>query len=84
MAVELPTQILVYAVAVLIVFRFGLIPLAFAIFTINMMANLPYTADFSAWYMPTFVLALLSVVTIAAWGFYHSLGGEPLWKVEEE
>jgi hypothetical protein len=65
------------------VFRFGLIPLAFAIFTINMLANLPYTADFSAWYMPTSVLALLSVVAIAGWGFYHSLGGEPLWTVEE-
>jgi hypothetical protein len=83
-AVELPTQILVYAIAVLIVFRFGLIPLAFAIFTINMLANLPYTADFSAWYMPTSVLALFSVVAIAGWGFYHSLGGEPLWTVEEE
>jgi serine/threonine-protein kinase len=82
MAVELPTEILVYAVAVIIVFRFGLIPLAFAIFTINMLANVPFTADFSAWYMPTSVLALLSVVAIAAWGFYHSLGGEPLWRPE--
>ena len=49
-AIELPTEILVYAIAVLIVFRFGLIPLAVAIFTINMIANLPLTSDFSAWY----------------------------------
>jgi hypothetical protein len=82
MAVELPTEILVYAIAVFIVFRFGLIPLAFAIFTINMLANVPLTADFSAWYMPASVLALLSVAAIAAWGFYHSLGGEPLWRPE--
>jgi hypothetical protein len=27
---------------------------------------------------------LLSVVALAGWGFYHSLGGEPLWAVEEE
>jgi len=83
-AVELPAQILVYAIAVLIVYRFGLIPLACAIFTINMLGNVPFTADLSAWYMPTSVLALLSVVALAAWGFYHSLGGEQLWRPEIE
>lgn len=82
--VELPLWILVYAIAVLIVYRFGLIPLACAIFTVNMLSNVPFTADFSAWYMSTFVLALLSVVALAGWGFYHSLGGEPLWRPEME
>ena len=28
--------------------------------------------------------ALGCVVAIAAWGFYHSLGGQPLWKAEAE
>jgi len=82
--VEVPTQILVYAIAVLIVYRFGLVPLACAIFTINMLANVPFTADLSAWYMATSVLALLSVVALAGWGFYQSLGGEPLWRPEME
>lgn len=82
--VELPTEILVYAIAVLIVFRFGLIPLAVAIFTIDMLGNVPFTADLSSWYFSTTILTLLSVVAIAAWGFYHSLGGEPVWKFEEE
>ena len=81
---ELPTQIVVYAVAVLIVFRFGLIPLAVAIFTINMAANIPFTNDFSAWYMGNSALALLSVIALAAWGFYYSLGEQPLWKMEVE
>jgi serine/threonine protein kinase len=82
--VELPTQILVYAIAVLIVIRFGLVPLAVAIFTIDMLANVPFSADFSSWYMTTSILALVSVVAIAGWGFYHSLGGQPLFKVEME
>jgi serine/threonine-protein kinase len=82
--VELPMWILIYAIAVLIVYRFGLIPLACAIFTIDMLSNVPFTADFSAWYMSTFALTLLSVVTLAGWGFYHSLGGEPLWRPEIE
>jgi serine/threonine-protein kinase len=83
-AIELPAQIIVYAIAVMIVYRFGLIPLAGAIFTIDMMANLPISSDLSAWYMPTTILAVLSVVALAVWGFYHSLGGEPLWRPELE
>jgi hypothetical protein len=27
---------------------------------------------------------MLSVVVLAVWGFYHSLGGQPLWKMEME
>jgi serine/threonine-protein kinase len=83
-AVELPTEILVYAIAVLIVFRFGLVPLAGAIFTVDLLGNVPFTADFSAWYMTTSVLTLLSVVALASWGFYYSLGGEPIWRPEIE
>jgi serine/threonine-protein kinase len=84
MAVEIPAQILVYAIAVLIVLRFGFVPLACAVFTINLMANVPFSSDLSAWYMPTSILALLSVVALAGWGFYHSLGGEPIWRPEIE
>ncbi len=83
-SVEIPAFLLVYAVLVLIIFRFGLVPLAVAAFTIDMLANVPFTADFSSWYAPATLLALLSVVVLAAWGFYHSLGGQPLWKVEME
>jgi serine/threonine protein kinase len=82
--VELPAQILIYAVAVLIVYRFGLVPLAIAIFTVNMLGNVPATSDLTAWYAPGCILALLSVVALAGWGFYHSLGGEPLWRTEIE
>jgi serine/threonine-protein kinase len=83
-AIELPTQIVAYAIALLIVYRFGLVPLACAIFTINMLGNVPLTTDLSAWYFTDSVLALLSIVALAAWGFYHSLGGEPVWRPEIE
>jgi serine/threonine-protein kinase len=83
-AIELPSEVLVYAIALLIVIRFGLIPLACAIFTIDMAISIPFSADLSTWYMPTSITALLSVVAIAGWGFYHSLGGQQLWKMEEE
>jgi hypothetical protein len=78
-SVEVPSEALVYIVAVLIVVRFGLIPLACAVFTVDLIANVPFTADFSAWYAGTPILVLLSVVALAGWGFYNSLGGQPLW-----
>jgi hypothetical protein len=49
-----------------------------------MLSNVPFTTDFSAWYASTAILALLSILVLAGWGFYHSLGGEPLWRPEIE
>ncbi len=83
-AVEVPMSVLVYAIAVIVVFRFGLVALACGLFTVDMLGNVPFSADFSTWYMSTSLLALLTVVAIAGWGFYHSLGGEPLWKPEAD
>jgi serine/threonine protein kinase len=82
LAVEIPAHIVVFAIAVLIVYRFGLVPLAVAMFTADMLGNVPFSSDFSAWYMSTSIFALLSVVALTAWGFYHSLGGEPFWREE--
>ena len=80
LSVELPAAILIYTIAVIIVARFGLVPLASAVFTVGLLANVPFTADFSAWYASTSIVMLLSVVALAGFGFYNSLGGEPLWK----
>ena len=82
--IELPTLILVYSIAVLIVLRFGLIPLAVAIFTVDMTMGLPWSGDVSAWYMSNSLVALFSVVVLAAWGFYHSLGAQAVWKLDVE
>lgn len=83
-AVDIPTIFLIYAVLVLIVLRFGLVPLAVGAFTVDMFGNVPFTADFSAWYATTTVMALLIVVALASWGFYHSLGGEVVWVQDPE
>jgi hypothetical protein len=84
LSVDIPVILLVFGILALIVLRFGLVPLAVGAFTVDMLGSVPFTADFSAWYAATSALALLSVVALAGWGFYHSLGGEPLWKVTAE
>jgi tRNA A-37 threonylcarbamoyl transferase component Bud32 len=80
--VDIPIVILVYSIAAMVVFRFGLVALACAIFTVDLLANVPLSADLSVWYMSTSLFAFLSVVALAGWGFYTALGGEPLWKPE--
>jgi hypothetical protein len=82
MSVELPAEILIYTIAVIIVVRFGLVPLAAAVFTIDVLGNVPFTADFSTWYASTSVLILLSIMALAGWGFYNALGDQPLWKLD--
>jgi hypothetical protein len=84
LAVDIPIILIVWGILSLIVLRFGLVPLAVGAFTVDLLGNVPFTADFSAWYMTSTALALLSVIGLAGWGFYHSLGGEPLWVTEPD
>ncbi len=70
------TLVVVYLILALIVYRFGLVALACAMFTVELVQSLPFTGDFSAWYFGMTAFALLSVVGLAVWGFYYSLGGE--------
>ncbi len=75
---------MIYAIAVLVVVRFGLVPLAVGAFTVDMLLNVPLTLDVSAWYFANSFLALLSIAALATWGFYQSLGGAPIWRPELE
>jgi hypothetical protein len=72
--------ILVFAIAAFAVTRFGLIALAVAVFTVDLVLNVPITLDFSRWYATTAFAVLLSLLAIAAWGFHTSLGGQKLFK----
>ena len=74
-----PVWVAVFSIAAFAVTRFGLITFAAAVFTANVLLSLPFTLDFSLWYADSSLLVLLSFVAIAAWGFYHSLGGKPMW-----
>lgn len=77
-----PVWVLVYSIAAFAVARFGLITLAVAIFTANILLGLPYTLDFSLWYASSTGLVLLSFAAIAGWSCYLSVGEQKLWKAE--
>jgi len=74
-AIDLPIWIIIYAIAAFALVRFGLIALAAAVFTANVLLNLPYTMDFSKWYAGQSIAVVLSFALIAGWGFYTALAG---------
>jgi serine/threonine-protein kinase len=76
--IEGPAWALLYGVAVIVVFRFGFVSLAVAIFATDMLLNVPLTLDFSVWYLSSVLLPLLSLAALAVWGFYNSLAGQKI------
>jgi len=80
--IETPIWLIIYGVAAFAVVRFGLIVLAGAVLTVDVLLNIPVTGDFSNWYATRALCVVLSFVVIAAWGFYTSLAGQRLWKDE--
>jgi Protein kinase domain/zinc-ribbon domain len=78
--IDSPVWILIYVIAAIAVVRFGLVVLSVAVFTADLLLNLPFTMDFSAWYAPASASALLSIFALAVWGFYTALAGQPLFK----
>jgi Protein kinase domain len=81
-AIDLPVWILIYTIAAFAVVRFGLIALAAAVFTANVLLNLPYTLDFSKWYAGQSMAVVLSFAFLAGWGFYTALAGRRIFTGE--
>jgi hypothetical protein len=74
-----PVWLIVYTLAAVAVSRFGLIGLATAIFTSDVLLNVPYSFDFSNWYAAHAAAILIALVALATWAFYTSLGGQKIW-----
>ena len=77
--IVLPVWLIVYTLAAVAVSRFGLIGLATAIFTSDVLLNVPYSFDFSNWYAAHAAAILIGLVGLATWAFYTSLGGQKIW-----
>jgi hypothetical protein len=75
-----PIQSLIYITIAVAALRYGLVPLAVAIFTANVMLNIPTTLNPSAWYFSNTTVALLLPAALAIWGFYTALAGQTPWK----
>jgi serine/threonine-protein kinase len=80
--VQIPTSIAVFGIVAFAVVRFGLVSLAAGLFTVDLIINAPIPSSFANWYATSTAFVFLSVLGLAAWGFYTSLGGRTLWRGE--
>src|SRR5215470_15746874 len=80
--IAVPMYLITWSITAVALVRFGLVVLAVGLFGMAVMTSIPYTPDFSTWYASTMLVALLSIIALAVWGFYTSLGGQRLWKGE--
>ena len=80
--VDAPVWAIIYLIAAFAVVRFGLIALATATFTANVLLNVPFTLDSADWYAPTSILIGLSFAALSLWGFSAALAGQKLIKEE--
>ena len=76
-AVELPAGLLIAAITIAVVARFGVLALCFAYFANLVLMQAPLTLDFSRWHAGRGLFLAGVVVALAVWAFRVALGGKP-------
>jgi hypothetical protein len=56
--------------------------LAVAVLTVNILANVPVTLDFSRWYAPAAISFPVVLLALGIWGFHTALGGQKIFNGE--
>jgi serine/threonine-protein kinase len=67
-----------FGAAVLILIRFGVLPMVLAVFVSEVLGLPPVTTDFSAWYASSMFTALAIVLAVTLWSFRVTLGSRKL------
>jgi hypothetical protein len=76
--VSWPFSVAMMTLIVIAVTRFSLLVALVALVVQHLIVFFPVTAELSAWYATSFVLDVLVLLALTAFGFYTSLGGQPL------
>lgn len=72
----------IYGITAFSVVRFGFVVLFVAGFSANLLLNLPFALDAARWYASDTYLVVATLLAIAAWGLYTSLGHQTVLKDE--
>jgi serine/threonine-protein kinase len=67
-----------FGAAVVILLRFGVLPMAVAVFISDALERAPLTTDFSSWYAGSMFVSLAIVLAITLWSFRATLGSRKL------
>jgi hypothetical protein len=79
LALELAISVAGIALVFTVLLRFGLLSLIVTIYTFLALEGFPLTLDMSRPYAGSSVLMTMAITAVAAYGFYASRGGEPLF-----
>lgn len=80
--VDVVAWALIYSSAALVIVRFGLVSLAVGLACIDILLNVPWTADLSSWFIGAPIFAYSCMAALGIWAFYTALAGQKLWKGE--
>jgi len=69
-----------FTLLIIAITRFSLMVALVALVFQHMIIFFPITTELSAWYATSFVLDLIILVALTVFGFYTSLGGQPLFR----
>ena len=75
-----PFAVLLNALTVIALLRFGLVTLATSVFVLQLLSSIPLTTKLTAWYGGNEITALIAVLALAAFAFHTSLGGQKLFE----
>jgi hypothetical protein len=76
-----PAYLIVFGVVVYMLLRCGVLSLVVTIFIVDLVPELAFTTNFSAWYGTGSLVIVLVVVAISALAFRNALGGQRLLTV---
>jgi hypothetical protein len=73
------STIIVFGMALVILIRFGLLALVVAFVLTNVLQAYPITGHFAEWYAEPTILVFVLILALAAFGFYTSTAGKPIF-----
>ena len=79
--VALPFALIVVALSLIVLIRFGLLALFVFNLYLSLLSLLPVTLDFSRWYIGRSLLLLLILIGLAVYGFRAALAGRPAFNI---
>jgi len=80
--IDTVTWALIYGCIAFAAVRFGLISLGVGLACIDILLNVPWTADLSSWFIGAPIFAYACIAALGIWAFYTALAGRKLWKGE--
>lgn len=76
---EIPAAVLSGLILIFLLYRYGLLAVAVAVFFVHLWVFYPMTTELSAWYAIDFVIAAALLIALTAFACYTSMAGQRLF-----